>query len=81
MVNEHKKRARAMCRAIRTSWRSLQTHLQYAIDAQPENRDDDELFHANAIVQYADSILICAKELRHLNVERKKDESNQPNPD
>lgn len=87
-MNEHKKRAKSMCRAIRTSWRSLQTHLQYAVEPDQRESDADEVFHANAIVEYANSILICAKELRHLNLERKKngettkpEEKSIPEPD
>lgn len=73
-MNEHKKRVKSMCRAIRIAWTSLKSHLQYAVTADPSdnNTDADELFHAQAICEYAQQIQICAVELRHLNLERKK---------
>jgi hypothetical protein len=74
-MNELKQRSKAMCRSIRISWSSLKSHLQYAID--PVEPEEDHVFHANAIVEYAQAILICAKELRHLNLERKNAETSK----
>lgn len=67
-----------MCRSIRIAWGALRTHLQYAVDAEPENRDDDEVFHAQAIVEYSQQIAICARELKHINIERKKSLEKNP---
>lgn len=71
-MNEHRKRAKAMCRTIRISWSSLKSHLQWSIDADPGDTNADECFHSKAIYEYAQQIYICARELKHLNLERKK---------
>lgn len=71
---EHAQRAKAMCRTIRIAWSSLKSHLQYAVHADPSDcgNNADEVFHAQAIVEYSQQIAICAKELKHINVERAK---------
>lgn len=72
-TSDGKQRAKAMCRSIRLAWSSLRSHLQYAVVPNPApDSDEDELHHAKAICEYAEQILICAKELKHINSGRVK---------
>lgn len=58
-------RRKNLARGIYLIWTSLKTHLEYAVKTMPEmlEEGEDERFHAEAIREYAEVILICAIEL------------------
>src|SRR5882724_11962505 len=69
-----KARRKELTHAIKLTWSSLDSHLQYAIKSSLRDRrvGEDEHFHAIAIREYAEVILICARELEALAPKIKK---------